>query len=118
MSINKDKKPKLSERGQAKYFIDAAESTPADQVYREIAKNSLEACAKMKKLNLNFEGVIKVGEDPTFPKKLTIVDNGIGMPKNKISDLIINLSETEEESEHGNKGVELKYLVLLTTKME
>ena len=108
MSINKDKKPKLSERGQAKYFIDAAESTPADQVYREIAKNSLEACAKMKKINFNFEGEIKVGEDPTFPNKLTIVDNGIGMSKDKISDLIINLSETEEESEHGNKGVGTK----------
>ena len=51
MSINKDKKPKISESGQAKYFIDAAESTPADQVYREIAKNSLEACEKMKKRN-------------------------------------------------------------------
>jgi sorbitol-specific phosphotransferase system component IIA len=108
MSINKDKKPKLSERGQAKYFIDAAESTPADQVYREIAKNSLEACAKMKKINFNFEGEIKVGEDPTFPNKLTIVDNGIGMSKDKISDLIINLSETEEASEHGNKGVGTK----------
>ena len=108
MSINKDKKPKLSERGQAKYFIDAAESTPADQVYREIAKNSLEACAKMKKLNPNFQGEIRVGEDLTFPNKLTIVDNGIGMSKDKISDLIINLSETEEASEHGNKGVGTK----------
>jgi len=108
MSINKDKKPKLSERGQAKYFMEAADSTPADQVYREIAKNSLEACAKKKKINPNFRGEIKVGEDPTFPNKLTIVDNGIGMPKDKISDLIINLSETEEESEHGNKGVGTK----------
>ena len=108
MSINKDKKPKLSERGQAKYFTEAAESTPADQVYREIAKNSLEACAKMKKINPNFKGEIKVGEDPNFPNKLTIVDNGIGMPQDKISDLIINLSETEEESEHGNKGVGTK----------
>ena len=108
MSINKDKKPKLSESGQAKYFIDAAESTPADQVYREIAKNSLEACEKMKKRDFKFQGEIKVGEDPTFPNKLTIVDNGIGMPKNKISNLIINLSETEEESDHGNKGVGTK----------
>ena len=108
MSINKDKKPKISESGQAKYFIDAAESTPADQVYREIAKNSLEACEKMKKRNFKFQGEIKVGEDSTFPNKLTVVDNGIGMPKNKISDLIINLSETEEESDHGNKGVGTK----------
>ena len=108
MSINKDKKPRLSERGQAKYFIEAAESTPADQVYREIAKNSLEACEKMKKINPNFKGEVRVGEYPTFPNKLTIVDNGIGMPKDKISDLIINLSETEEQSEHGNKGVGTK----------
>ena len=108
MSVNKDKKPKLSDKGQAKYFIDAAESTPADQVYREIAKNSLEACEKMKKRNFKFQGEIKVGEDSTFPNKLTVVDNGIGMPKNKISDLIINLSETEEESDHGNKGVGTK----------
>ena len=56
MSINKDKKPKLSERGQAKFFVESAESTPADQVYREIAKNSLEACAKMKKLNHYLRG--------------------------------------------------------------
>ena len=62
----------------------------------------------MKKINFNFEGEIKVGEDPTFPNKLTIVDNGIGMSKDKISDLIINLSETEEASEHGNKGVGTK----------
>ena len=105
MSVNKDKKPKLSEKGQAKYFIEAAESTPPDQIYREIAKNSLEACEKMKKLDPNFMGEIRVGEDPTFPGKLTINDNGIGMSKNKMSDLIINLSETEEQSEHGNKGV-------------
>ena len=105
MSVNKDKKPKLSEKGQAKYFIEAAESTPPDQIYREIAKNSLEACEKMKKLDPNFMGEIRVGEDPTFPGKLTINDNGIGMSKNNMSDLIINLSETEEQSEHGNKGV-------------
>ena len=103
MSINKDKKPKLSERGQAKYFIEAAESTPPDQIYREIAKNSLEACEKMKKRDPNFKGEIRVGEDSTFPNKLTIVDNGIGMSKNRISDLVINLSETDEQSEHGNK---------------
>ena len=108
MSINKDKKPKLSEKGQAKYFIEAAESTPADQIYREIAKNSMEACEKRKKRNPNYQGEIRVGEDPTFPNKLTIVDNGIGMPKDKISDLIINLSETEEQSDHGNKGVGTK----------
>ena len=105
MSVNKDKKPKLSEKGQAKYFIEAAESTPPDQIYREIAKNSLEACEKVKKLDPNFIGEIKVGEDSTFPGKLTILDNGIGMSKNNMSDLIINLSETEEQSEHGNKGV-------------
>ena len=105
MSVNKDKKPKLSEKGQAKYFIEAAESTPPDQIYREIAKNSLEACEKMKKLDPNFIGEITVGEDSTFPGKLTILDNGIGMSKNNMSDLIINLSETEEQSEHGNKGV-------------
>ena len=108
MSVNKDKKPKLSEKGQAKYFIEAAESTPADQIYREIAKNSLEACARMKKIEPHFKGKIRVGEDPTFPNKLTIVDNAIGMSKHNISDLIINLSETEEESEHGNKGVGTK----------
>ena len=108
MSINKDKKPKLSERGQAKYFIEAAESTPPDQIYREIAKNSLEACEKMKKRDPNFKGEIRVGEDSTFPNKLTIVDNGIGMSKNRISDLVINLSETDEQSEHGNKGVGTK----------
>ena len=108
MSVNKDKKPKLSEKGQAKYFIEAAESTPADQIYREIAKNSLEACARMKKIKFNFEGEIIVGEDPTFPNKLTIVDNAIGMSKHSMSDLIINLSETEEESPHGNKGVGTK----------
>ena len=108
MSVNKDKKPRLSEKGQAKYFIESAESTPADQIYREIAKNSLEACEKMKKINPNFIGEITVGEDPTFPGKLTILDNGIGMSKNKIADLIINLSETEEQSEHGNKGVGTK----------
>ena len=73
MSVNKDKKPKLSEKGQAKYFIDAAESTPPDQIYREIAKNSLEACEKMKKLDPNFMGEIRVGEDLTFPGKLTIM---------------------------------------------
>ena len=108
MSINKDKKPKLSERGQAKFFVESAESTPADQVYREIAKNSLEACAKMKKINPDYQGEIHVGEDKIYKNKLTIVDNGIGMPKDSISDLIINLSETEEESEHGNKGVGTK----------
>jgi hypothetical protein len=108
MSINKDKKPKLSDKGQAKFFVESAESTPADQVYREIVKNSLEACEKMKKINSNFKGEIRVWEDPTFPNKLTVVDNGIGMSKDKISDLIINLSETEEESNHGNKGVGIK----------
>ena len=56
MSVNKDKKPKLSEKGQAKYFIEAAESTPADQIYREIAKNSLEACIRMKKIKPSFKG--------------------------------------------------------------
>ena len=108
MSINKDKRPKLSERGQAKFFVEAAESTPADQVYREIAKNSLEACAKMKKLNSSYKGEIFVGEDKIYKNKLTITDNGIGMPRDSMSDLIINLSETEEESEHGNKGVGTK----------
>ena len=108
MSINKDKKPKLSERGQAKFFVESAESTPADQVYREIAKNPLEACAKMKKIDPNYQGEIRVGEDKIYKNKLTITDNGIGMPKDSMSDLIINLSETEEESEHGNKGVGTK----------
>ena len=64
MSINKDKKPKLSDKGQAKYFIEAAESTPADQVYREIAKNSLEACARMKKRNLYYQGMGAKGGRP------------------------------------------------------
>jgi len=108
MSINKDKKPKLSERGQAKFFVESAESTPADQVYREVAKNPLEACAKMKKINPNYQGEIHVGEDKIYKNKLTITDNGIGMPRDTMSDLIINLSETEEESEHGNKGVGTK----------
>jgi len=105
MSVNKDKKPKLSDKGNVKYFIDAAESMPADQIYREIAKNALEACARMKKMDPNFQGEIVAGEDPTFPGKFTITDNGIGMCKHNISDLIINISETEEESEQGNKGI-------------
>ena len=108
MSVNKNKKPKLSEKGQVKYFLKTAESMPADQIYREVGKNSLEACARMKKIDPDFQGEIIAGEDPTFPKKFTIVDNGIGMCRYNMSDLIINLSETEEESPEGNFGMGTK----------
>ena len=105
MSVNKNKKPKLSETGQVKYFLDAADSMSPCQIYREVAKNSIEANARMKKIDPSHEGFIIVEEDSTFPNKFTITDNGIGMCRHNMSDLIINLSETEEQSEEGNFGM-------------
>lgn len=108
MSVNKNKRPKLSDKGNVKFFMNAAESMSACQIYREIAKNSIEAHAKMKKIKPDHEGIIHVKGDEIFKNKISIHDNGIGMSKNRIADLIINISETEEESEHGNYGIGTK----------
>jgi hypothetical protein len=108
MSINKNKRPKLSEKGSVKFFLNAAESVSACQIYREVAKNSFEAHEKQRKIDANYEALVVIKEDENYPNKISIHDNGIGMSKNNISDLIINLSETEEESEHGNYGIGTK----------
>jgi len=105
---NKDKKPQLSEKGTAKYFKTSAATMPSDQIYRELVMNSIEACKKAKIINPNFKGKVRLGEDPNLPGKLTVADNAIGMKSNRISDLIINLAETEQESEEGNFGAGTK----------
>jgi|TARA_Y100000310_G_C20632116_1_gene789202 hypothetical protein len=101
---NKDKKPRLNEKGAAKYFETAAGSMPSDQIYREVVVNAMESCEKAKKRDKNFKGIIKCGTDPNFPGKYTTADNGIGMKKDRMPDLIINLAETEEQSKNGNFG--------------
>ena len=108
MSVAKDKKPKLNDKHAAKHFETHALTMPSDQVYRELVKNSIEACVKMKKIDPNFKGEIFITEDENFPDKFSIIDNGIGMRKDRITDLIINLAETEEESEDGNFGAGTK----------
>ena len=108
MSVNKNKRPKLSAKGSVKFFLNSAESVSACQIYREVAKNSFEAHGKLRKIRPDHKGTVIVKEDENFKNKISIQDNGIGMSKNNISDLIINLSETEEESEHGNYGIGTK----------
>ena len=105
---NKDKKPQLSEKGAAKYFKTSAATMPSDQIYRELVMNSIEACKKAKAIDPNFKGKIRLGEDSSLPGKLTVADNAIGMKSNRIADLVINLAETEQESEEGNFGAGTK----------
>jgi len=104
MTVSKDRKPKLSSRGAAKLFETQALTMPADQIYRELTKNALEACAKMKAIDPNFKGEIIITEDENHPEKFSIIDNGIGMRTDRITSLIVDLAETEEQSEDGNFG--------------
>ena len=105
MSVNKNRKPKLSEKGNAKYFESAARSLPADQILREVAKNSFESHEKMRKIKPEHVGEVIVKESEMYPNKFEIIDNGIGMPIEKIVSYTTDISETEEESQHGNFGL-------------
>tara|TARA_Y100000401_G_C8318697_1_gene224015 strand:- start:101 stop:1948 length:1848 start_codon:yes stop_codon:yes gene_type:complete len=105
MSIEKNKRPEVSKTGGTKFFKRSAGSVSACQIYRETVKNAFEAVIKMQKIDPSFKGKVIIKEDENLKNKISIHDNGIGMSKNKIADLIINIAETEEESEHGNYGI-------------
>jgi hypothetical protein len=91
---------------QAMIFENHAKTVRCDQVYRELVKNSLEACERQKRKDPNFKGSIQVGRLnlPNLNTKFSCMDNGDGMPKDRIVDLVNTLAETGEQSEDGNFG--------------
>ena len=95
---------------QAAIFENHAKTVRCDQVFRELVKNSFEACARQKRKNPNFKGNIQVGRLnlPNLNNKFSCMDNGDGMPKNRIVDLVNTLAETGEQSEDGNFGYRTK----------
>ena len=99
----------------AKHLEYQSQHLPCDQVYRELIKNSLEAIAKVKEKN--FKGKISIDSYSTELKnKFSIVDNGVGMSKDRIVDLVNNFSETEEQSPDGNFGHGTKVSAMCTNK--
>ena len=105
MSVSKNRRPKFSEKGNAKFFENAVNQVSPDQVYREIVVNAFEAHERMRKIKPDHIGEVVVRQSQDCPGKFEIGDNGIGMPKDKVVDYITDISETEEESEHGNHGL-------------
>ena len=99
----------------AKILEEQSKTMPADQVYRELIKNSLEAIQRVK--IKDYKGKIEVNPFSTKqPNKFSIVDNGIGMSKNNIVKLVNNFAETEEESKDGNFGHGTKIAAQCTNK--
>ena len=91
---------------QAMIFENHAKTVRCDQVFRELVKNSLEACERQRKKDPTFKGSIQVGRLnlPNLNTKFSCMDNGDGMPKDRIVDLVNTLAETGEQSEDGNFG--------------
>ena len=101
---NKDRIAGMDQKNMAAIYEAHANTMPADQVYRELIKNSLESCARMKKRDPNFKGQILICESPNHPGKISVIDNGEGIPKSTIVPLVSDLAATHEQSKDGNFG--------------
>ena len=104
MNKNKDRIAGVDSSNMAGIYDIMARTMPSDQIYRELIKNSLESGARMKARDPNFKGTILIGESKTHPKKLCVMDNCEGIPKDKILPLTGDLAATYQQSEDGNFG--------------
>jgi len=118
----KNKKDRVIPNGMnnvrmASILEEQSESMSADQVHRELVKNSMEAIQKIQKKDPDYKGKILINPYATnTPNKLSVIDNGIGMSKNNIVKLVNNFAETEEESQDGNFGHGTKIAAQCTNK--
>jgi hypothetical protein len=104
MNKNKDRIAGVDTNNMAGIYEIMAKTMPHNQIYRELITNSLEAGARMKERDPNFKGMILIGESKTHPKKLCVMDNCEGIPKDKILPLTGDLAATYKQSEAGNFG--------------
>tara|TARA_R110002020_G_scaffold13706_1_gene49114 strand:- start:42 stop:1877 length:1836 start_codon:yes stop_codon:yes gene_type:complete len=104
MNKNKDRVAGMDVNNMAGIYETMAKTMPADQIYRELIKNSLESGARMKERDPNFKGTILVGESKLHPGKLCVMDNCEGLPRDKILPLTGDLAATYKQAEDGNFG--------------